>query len=583
MSHQRSAYRATTDDLTEPEPTPAAPVATAAGARTRLLVNVLTVSIVAIALIAGAAVRLDGMHRKHSVHHDEVISYLAAAGHERAFQRAVAGGLTGRWVPASQWQRLLKPDAFLPLTRISSDLGHTDSHPPLYFWLLHLWTVAFGFRLHDGIALNIILAAATTLALFGLARSALRSPVEAALVALVWAVSAGAVTVTLMVRHYELFALVTVLFVWATIAFTRPRLTLRWYHFVCYAAATAAGALTHYHFAIVLSGGALFAAARLGRRREWPRLGRLALSAVAGLVVFVAAEPWFLTSTARQHSEQAGGLSWAGFVHRQWVARESLSHFFAFSTSWGQTFKGDVYRLADQVNRGHLGPRPTLVLVAVAAVFVAVAIPGSRTALARYARTIDTHGLPVLWFLVWIGGGTVALYLAFQSPPYAMMDRYLAAVWPFLAFVPVFLGRLLKRPGMLVVALYALLILLPASHDVALGYHVGRVGPTAALAAANRVVIDTTDRGDLPRAFVDLPADARVFVEPVQSLTAGSPRWITPLRPGDLIISRGETSASARTARQQVLALLATRFTLERAPSLWGFGHLYRVASARTY
>ena len=553
-------------------------------AHARALLIALTASVLTVALIGGTAVRLDGMSRKHTVEHDEVISYLAAAGHERAFERATKGGMTGRWVPASTWQSLLKPDALLPLTRISGDLGHTDNHPPLYFWLLHLWTVAFGFRLHDGIALNIVLAAGTTLALFGLALNALRNPVEAALVALVWAVSAGAVRATLMVRHYELFALVTVLFVWATIAFTRAGHPPRWRHSIAYAAATTAGALTHYHFVIVLSGGALFAAARLGRRREWPRLWRLVAAAIAGLVVFVAIEPWFLDSVRREHRQQAGGLTWAGFLHRQWVARTSLSSYFGFATSRGKAFKGDVRRLLEPVSRGYLGPRTTLVLVVATAMLLVLAAPRGRAALRRYVRTIDTRGLFVLWFLVWIGGGTVALYLAFESPPYAMMARYLAAVWPFMAFVPVLLGRLLKRPGMVMVALYALLILLPASHDLALSYRVGRAGPTAALAGAHSVVIDTTDRGDLPRAFVSLPPTARVFVDPARALPAASPAWLSFLRPGDLYIdSRSETDAADRSARVAVLDVLRQRFTLERAPSIWGFGQLYLLVSRRNH
>ena len=44
---------------------------------------------------------------------------------------------------------------------IGDDLARYDNHPPLYFWLLHVWIALFGLNLHSGVLLNIGIALVT--------------------------------------------------------------------------------------------------------------------------------------------------------------------------------------------------------------------------------------------------------------------------------------------------------------------------------------------------------------------------------------------------------------------------------------
>ena len=145
----------------------------------------LALLLLACALVGSTGLRVAGAADKQGFTHDESISVLAAACHQGDYTRLTSAGEPpfGRWVPASDWKALMRPDRALCLGEIGRDLAREDIHPPLYFWLLHAWTLAFGVGLWTGVSLNIVLAALTGLALFGLARRILGDPLQAAAVA----------------------------------------------------------------------------------------------------------------------------------------------------------------------------------------------------------------------------------------------------------------------------------------------------------------------------------------------------------------------------------------------------------------
>ena len=98
--------------------------------------------------------------------------------------------------------------------QIISGLAKHDVHPPLYFCLLHIWTLVVGVKFWTGPSLNLIIDVLCGAALFGLARRLLRDPVAAALVVLIWSVSPAVRMTSSMARMYSLEALFSVLFVW---------------------------------------------------------------------------------------------------------------------------------------------------------------------------------------------------------------------------------------------------------------------------------------------------------------------------------------------------------------------------------
>jgi uncharacterized membrane protein len=165
---------------------------------------------VGLVLCVAAAIllRLDGISQKHVFSHDEAISYLSATCHQQSFEQADFG-LTP--VPASRWKRFVRVEDRFCFGRIGDDLAAGDIHPPLYFWLLHVWILVFGVHVWSGPALNVLISVVTTVVLFGFARLVLRNGLEALLVAVTYALNPGVASTSFVARPYELVGLLALL------------------------------------------------------------------------------------------------------------------------------------------------------------------------------------------------------------------------------------------------------------------------------------------------------------------------------------------------------------------------------------
>jgi uncharacterized membrane protein len=534
--------------------------------------------VLALALVAGAFLRAEGIALKRQLYHDEAITYLAAAGHEEAYATLTHGAYGDHWTAAARYQDLLKPDSVFSFGRIARDLDHTDNHPPLYFWVLHIWLVIFGLRIWSGLALNLIIALGTSLALFGLARRVLGDPLEASLVSLIWVVSPPVVETSLMARHYDLFALVTVLFVWALVVFSQPTRRLRWRDMAILAAITAAGAATHYHFALVLVAGGIFAVIRLARHAQRLLL-QLAGAVAVGLLLFVAMDPQFYLSITRQRAQQTHTPTLAATESRARTVWPRLEVFFATNKPWALRWRADVAAALRHADRSALSPRALLALLVGAALAPVVFVSRWRRQLLRHLRHVNRRGIFILSFLVVIAGETVALYVTFQSPGYAMVARYLAAVWPFMAFVPILLGRLFGRAGVIIVLIYCLAIVLPAGQEQVLLHKLPGPNPAPVLASARAVVITTLGRGDLPRITWFIPGTTPVFAASPRQLVQEPDRWQGRLQPGDIVVLCGSSSSGDQRELGAFVALLSRRFAVTYVPGgVWGVvGKIYRL------
>ena len=111
----------------------------------------------AAALAAGLSLRVVGTLEKRALTHDEAISYLVATGHKADYSKIVKEEAPpyGRWTRADQWKRFLRVDQVFCFGKINFDLATTDLHPPLYFWLLHVWCLLVGVHVWTGVTLNV--------------------------------------------------------------------------------------------------------------------------------------------------------------------------------------------------------------------------------------------------------------------------------------------------------------------------------------------------------------------------------------------------------------------------------------------
>lgn len=490
--------------------------------------------LLAVAIVSGLALRIVVIADKPAVGHDEAISYLAATCHQGEWDRITARGAapSGAWVPAREWRRLVEPDDSLCLGRISRDLSRHDIHPPLYFWLLHAWVGAFGVDTATGPALNLLFFVAAALALFGLARRLLGDERGAALVTFVWAVSPAVVPISGEARMYDLLALVSILFAWQAVRIAEmERASPR--ALALLGLAAACGIATAFTFALVAGGGLAWLALRLGWRRRG-QIAAAALAVAAGFALFYAVDPHFPTSFEIQREQVREEFSLDGLPERLDRTAEGFAGFV----------------LPPQLLRR--GVAWALLALACLALLAAAA------ALAR-RRAAPPAGA-ALFLAAAVGGGTVLLYLGFRTHGLAMGGKYLAACWPFLAFVPV-LGLMRARAHGVAAAAVLCAALLAAGVAGALRAN-GDDRPPAGFDEADRVLVDTVRRGVLVPVVLQLPPDTPVFAAPQARLTRSPDPWLAGLRGGGLYVS--DTYYGNEGAQRAILARLRGRQRADR-------------------
>jgi hypothetical protein len=514
--------------------------------RTRSSANrrrrLLALIILAVAIGTGFALRVALIADKYEFHNDEAYSYIEATGHISDYHVATAGGLSARWVPAARWQSMWQPDAILGLRGIAAGLARYDITPPLYFWMLHFWLLIVGTHLWSGPVLNLFISALAGLALFGLARRLLRDDVDAALVTLTWSLSRVVVATSSLARHYDLLALLVILFVWLLVVVNDTRRVPRTRALVGLCLVTAAAFLTHYQFLLAVAGAVAFAlgnawlsrsAVRAQDQRAWRRPASALAAMAAGLGLTMLILPGMLNSFRAARGIQYR-RSVPFFLGKVDSVVDTVASMFGTGTTW-------LDRSLASVLPPHQMPwlRPSVILVAVvvAGAVAIVAVPRVRRTVYERLGPPGANGLPAVFFAVWLGGAIVAQNLAFMSQPLFMSGRYLSMAWPFCAFLPLLVFRVLggRRAALLTLA-YCVLLLLPTAVLLPIRYDSRRTTPFPALSSADRVVVNTNGPGALINALWSVRGTALVFAEKPEGLLADSPAWITPLARGDSFV-----------------------------------------------
>jgi len=501
--------------------------------------RLLALVILAIAIAAGFALRVELIAGKYELHNDEAFSYIEATGHMNAFRVATAGGLSARWVPAERWQSMWQPDAILGLRDIAAALARYDTHPPLYYWILHFWLLIVGTHLWSGPVLNLFFSALAGLALFGLARRLLRQDVDAALVTLTWSLSRVVVATSSLARNYDLLTVLVVLFVWLLVDVSDAQRPPRKLALVALGVVTAVAFLTHYQFLLAVAGALVFAlgsawlSGRAGHAQDghpWRRSASTLVTMAAGLGLTMLLYPGMFNSFRVARSMQMRP-SVETFLGKVDAVVDTVTRAFGVGTTWLDTL------LAGALPPEHapwLRPSVLLLLAAVAAGVALLATPRLRRTVYTRLGPPGATGLPAIFFAVWLGGAIVAQNLAFMSQPHFMSGRYLSMAWPFCAFLPLLAFRVLvRRWARLLTLAFCLLLLLPAAVLAPIRYDSRRPTPFPALSSADRVVVNTTGPGQLINALWSVQGTALVFADKPEGLLAGSQAWIIPLAQGD--------------------------------------------------
>ena len=252
-------------------------------------------------LVIGAGLRIWNIGLD-SLWLDEIISLMLATGHAPTLQPSVstASGFASAYL---DWQPVSPADLIAAVRQ--------DIHPPLYFFLLNLWTGAFG---TTEVALRSLSALSSWLLLWpvyliarelGGRRAALAAMFVAAL-------SPAQLYFAQETRMYSLamlFAALSSLCVWNVLRGERP---IAWAS--AYSASAAAGLCTHYVFVFILVFQGLYAAVaawRAPRRSHWVLSVPVAL-AVATVLLWPPLHSHLLRFVGGAQEAVAGGAFAAG-------------------------------------------------------------------------------------------------------------------------------------------------------------------------------------------------------------------------------------------------------------------------------
>jgi len=512
-------------------------------------------------LVAAVALRIYGTAANDTFGEDEGFSFLYATGHASEYYDTLEEKYPfGAWVQAVEWKKFIHPDRLFCFSKITRDMAFFDIHPPLYFWFLHVWAFIVGVNLWTGLTLNLLISTVAILSLYGLARYVLGHAVEAALVACVWALSPAVFQMSFEARQYDLLVLMAILFVWQILRYTDADRTPRWPDFILLTAVTAGGALTHFHFSILVGGCGLYAIAKLfGKQKN--RLAIVSGAVLSGYLIFFWITPNFYRSFAN--------------------ATETLNVF---------SYEALMLRLGNIVNscrQFFVNPLPFVSLrYTVPILLIAGGVVAYRkrpAALIKHVRETDWAGIHILYFALWMIGVLIALYIGFLTPVQSMLPKHLGMAWPFFAFLPVFILRLFPKYKNHLAVLGCVLALLSGVNGVKAfrDFLAQKPQPSAVLEQAALVVIDNVSIGYLPRVLWKLPDDKLMFVASRSYLLNHQEQWLSRLDRGAVYIgidSAEHFAGNVKGGQQQLYELINQHWENEFMKGIvWGFGDVMKL------
>lgn len=474
------------------------------------------IAVLLLSVLLATFLRSIAIVKKDTLWHDEAISYLIAACQITDFGHPE---LRGTLSDAAEWKNNLRINDTFCFNTIRSDLINTDIHPPLYFWLLHLWSLAFGIHLWTGPSLNVIFAILTLLTLFLLARDVLDNPAEVAIVVIIYALASSYIAdISTEARQYDLLAFLAVLLIWQLVRLTNSSGPIQPYKLILLALTTTAGALTHFHYVIVILAGALLLTIKLVNI-DRSRLMKILAAMLAGYVIAMVIFP--TVSVVLNNQNRFGDQSSpAEVLIRTLNLAKALAPFsFIVLSGIGVYLFRNSLRVPDRKQM----------------------IPSGRKPSNIQASHIIQTGLVV-------GGVIIFLYMTGITPLHAMAPKYLILSWPFLAFFPALIIRSSQyRPTVL-------LFLYLTSFALGTAYVINQIRQKSydSESFLNRpgvIIIDTYVLGILPQILWHIDDDRTVIINNQNQLLKRFDEWVDELENTNLYISELSyaTSESGRS------------------------------------
>jgi uncharacterized membrane protein len=517
-------------------------------------------ALIILALVVGAAARMVALASKNVLFGDESVSYLVATGHQYEFADTIDQQKypMGQWAPARDWQWFITPDEWAIFGEINDSLADYDIHPPLYFWLLHIWVQLVGVTVQSGALLNLAFDAATALVLVALGRRVLGNPRHALVAAALWWLSPVAIRTTLVARPYAAVTWLSILFAYVLYrAFFEDHARTPWRLYLLLTLTIAAGMLTNYFFAFPALAGGVAVLLRYGVR-DRRRIIFLICCALVAFVLFFGMFPRFMDTVHGQRSRVEG----------ESFSVEELKLRFESVETWPLVFFVDATVL-DHV------PRVVrqIALIAGMAVLAGLVVrvfrqkndpPQIREHTIHAAVFLLTFALVV--FLV-----PTAMYLGAVSMRATNKYRHLAPLWVFWPLVLMLVLRVswLKRWQTQVQGVVVGVMLLSALGSTVMIVRNYRNNTGDPLDGSEQVLIDTTSRIDLFVAVINLQEDNAVFIGKPEYLVQHQDAWLPEVTQQHTIYIR--IKEAERAVIDAIRATEAVRVTERRIVTKHGF------------
>ncbi len=509
--------------------------------------------LLALIIISGMLMQGTLVATKTSISHDETISYLSAIGRQGEFERILRDEAypASQWVSVREWKEWFTIDRPFSFQQIGLDLAESDIHPPFYFWALHVWTWLWGVHAWTGPTLNMVFQAVGAVGLFMLGRRTLQKNFEAMAVVFIWLVSPANLNAVLEARQYTLFGVCAIFFIWLIAILSDKSSPRNWFIWLLLVIGTAAGALTHYHFAlIVLVAGLVFMLKLM--RRDLRRLLWIGTAVVAGYMLSFILHPRFYESVQELSRRQALEVKFLSgpleFAQRFYLVGKTFTGYW---TIFG------VVQVA------------LFCLFLATIIWAGMVLVRNPQRIKQIIQVNNFDGYEVALFFVCLAGLSILLYLTYVSPFHAMSARHMSIVWPFYPFLFVILLRLVNRSQRYRITIISgIFVLLSSSFMI-----------WQALKAENdfawndvvysddieKFVVDGVYQGILPRTFFQLPDDALIYAAGQDQLLAEPEAWLPMM--GTTAVYISELSYDNTEAkRDMILELLSERFLVVTRP-----------------
>jgi len=463
--------------------------------------------------------------------------------------------LTGLIQPHNgwEWKQFLTIEQPFCFSTIATDLSRTDIHPPLYFWLLHIFLLLFGMHAWTGPLLNTCLAVGTAMALFFFARTCFSKTIPALAASVLWFACPTAISASQVARQYDLLTLLSVLLITQCVWVCRSGQVLSWRTGLAILVLCILGPMTHLHFGLVMAGCGVFMLLHLTGMGIKKFLAIIALMGL-GVCLFYVIHPGILQSINQ------------GKVQLQTYSVENLKD--RFTVCWfalGQFF-------------GIVVPFHALAyLFAIATVFLFVLSGLHRWGVVLLKKIdIRSSEYPALFYFIWNWGFNVALYLTFFSPFHAMGDRYLSLVWPFMACICVlFLRYVPQNSHLLMVVLAGILLFFSTLYPLNTERpFFPNADPMPDLQKHEALLVDTHSRGFMLQLIYAVPEDKMVFVGSQQEILANPDAVLSQPFKSFCYYNLNAYGNNHEQARQVIDILSQHYFIRNKLSKVWNHGQL---------